>query len=482
MSNTSSESRQTRRRTSTIQRVMARRRRLSSMDDSYIPALLYTRRRHSSVTATMTTAGDTQHASVTSGSLSSSLSSSSSSPSSSGSCGQYHHFDTRSSHVTLGSRVGSRVGSIDIPTIDETHTTDATVPLPIFTATTSSSDSQSQSDAIASTDHTTVTNDNFESKATTKRCGNALRYNSTSTLFVSSTMAVPNRTACLETMAHIIRNEYLQSTCATPTAYDEPHSGNRYASPVQSSSSTHTPTTAGWHPTLTPVQAVRHHAISGAPASSTTAADVKLNAALAAFDIPSTERVLICCQHIYDSCQLEIDCIVMSLLYIQRLLDSGVPMTPKNWRPIVLTAFLLASKVWDDLSMWNVDFASLIPAFTLKKVNAWEVQFLSDTDYNVIVLASEYVDCYFALRDRFESPLAARSQAGDSKNNTSQQSDSINSSNGNHVPLDVEAAHRLQVNSAKARLANNKEERRKRAVTFDALDLVPPSRPLHVIN
>jgi hypothetical protein len=62
---------------------------------------------------------------------------------------------------------------------------------------------------------------------------------------------------------------------------------------------------------------------------------------------------------------------------------------------------VLASKVWDDLSMWNCDFSKIGPsgmAFTLQRTNELEVALLSALEYRVKVGASEYAKYYFLLR------------------------------------------------------------------------------------
>jgi hypothetical protein len=58
----------------------------------------------------------------------------------------------------------------------------------------------------------------------------------------------------------------------------------------------------------------------------------------------------------------------------------------------------MASKVWDDLSMWNVDFSQVYPSFDLARVNALELAMLEALKYVIRVSASEYAKYYFHLR------------------------------------------------------------------------------------
>lgn len=55
---------------------------------------------------------------------------------------------------------------------------------------------------------------------------------------------------------------------------------------------------------------------------------------------------------IFDKLQLSTECAIIGLVYTERLLQTGVPLHARNWRPVVLSAVLTASKVWDDLSRY----------------------------------------------------------------------------------------------------------------------------------
>jgi hypothetical protein len=58
----------------------------------------------------------------------------------------------------------------------------------------------------------------------------------------------------------------------------------------------------------------------------------------------------------------------------------------------------MASKVWDDLSFWNVDFSLVCPEFTLARLNELESSMLEALGYVIKVPAGEYAKYYFHAR------------------------------------------------------------------------------------
>ena len=52
----------------------------------------------------------------------------------------------------------------------------------------------------------------------------------------------------------------------------------------------------------------------------------------------------------------------MTLVYVERFeAVSGVALTPDNWQRLAVTCMMLASKVWDDDSYENDEFAKACP-------------------------------------------------------------------------------------------------------------------------
>ena len=89
------------------------------------------------------------------------------------------------------------------------------------------------------------------------------------------------------------------------------------------------------------------------------------------------------------------------MIYVERLLKAArgkIRLRAGNWRPVLLSCMIMASKVCDDLSMWNADFGHICAEFTLPRINALEAALLKAYGFNATVAASEYAKYSFHLR------------------------------------------------------------------------------------
>ncbi|CBJ30826.1 calcium-dependent protein kinase [Ectocarpus siliculosus] len=118
------------------------------------------------------------------------------------------------------------------------------------------------------------------------------------------------------------------------------------------------------------------------------------------FNDPPGMEVLEFYSYVFKTAQLEKDCVIMSLVYIERVLTETagkLRIFRKNWRSVVLCGLILASKIWDDLSMWNCDF-SKVGRCSLRRINELEVAVLQVLQYNVRVASSLFASYYFRMR------------------------------------------------------------------------------------
>eukprot|EP00953_Heterococcus_sp_UTEX-ZZ885_P031925 16699-Heterococcus_DN1.PRE.4 len=193
---------------------------------------------------------------------------------------------------------------------------------------------------------------------------------------------------------------------------------------------------------------------------------------------PSLSEITAFFRHIYHKSKLNVDCIILSLIYVERLLkdtQGQLRPTAKNWKSLLMASLILASKVRahtymhklllyidvvlhryshvferaiasstkqqqhlslcnsvgvmlqqvsDDLSFWNVDFCQVERSFTLARINALEVAVLEALKFNVAVGASEYGKYYFALRQM--SAKSEQTSSSKDKDNSDASSTTAN--------------------------------------------------------
>jgi hypothetical protein len=114
---------------------------------------------------------------------------------------------------------------------------------------------------------------------------------------------------------------------------------------------------------------------------------------------PSCEVIEEFLIELFQAQDLSPECGVMSVVYIERLVNfTGITLHASNWRRILLGALLLSAKVWEDLAVWNVDFLSLFPNLSLSDLNRLEREYLISLNYTVALTASVYARYYFQLR------------------------------------------------------------------------------------
>ena len=93
------------------------------------------------------------------------------------------------------------------------------------------------------------------------------------------------------------------------------------------------------------------------------------------------------------------------------MINGGIEIRYCNWKPLLFTAILLASKFWEDIYFWNVDYVDALAIYNLKSINRMESEFVSLCEYNLFVSADLYAQYYLAVREISNVILAPPAQA-----------------------------------------------------------------------
>jgi len=125
-------------------------------------------------------------------------------------------------------------------------------------------------------------------------------------------------------------------------------------------------------------------------------------------DKPSEETVEKFVKALFKVGQLAPESLIMAVAYMERIeKNSRFHLFPYNWRRTLLSALILASKVWEDQAVWNIDFIELFPLTTPSDLGQLEKKILALLGFDVSLKASEYAKIYFDIRAKSANHCAA---------------------------------------------------------------------------
>lgn len=60
--------------------------------------------------------------------------------------------------------------------------------------------------------------------------------------------------------------------------------------------------------------------------------------------------IILFMRKVFEKMQLATECIIISLIYLEKvMINGGIEIRYCNWKPLLFTAILLASKFWEDI-------------------------------------------------------------------------------------------------------------------------------------
>ena len=115
---------------------------------------------------------------------------------------------------------------------------------------------------------------------------------------------------------------------------------------------------------------------------------------------PDPQSIFEFCANIMILTKMEKEVIIISLIYIERLIfNTGFIINSRNWRKIIFIALIIASKIWDDDSLENIHYSQVFTHLRIGEINLLERTFLELINYKVFIKFSEYMKYYLSIKN-----------------------------------------------------------------------------------
>ena len=118
---------------------------------------------------------------------------------------------------------------------------------------------------------------------------------------------------------------------------------------------------------------------------------------------PKTSEVLKFLLTAFRDYRLPNELAILAVIYLERLAAGGTELRQWNWKPILLSALLVASKVWEDVCTMNVDISKCNSVYSLQAVSLMEHAFVDSISWRFIVKPQEYEQVDYSLKQAIHS-------------------------------------------------------------------------------
>merc|ERR1719201_856946 len=105
--------------------------------------------------------------------------------------------------------------------------------------------------------------------------------------------------------------------------------------------------------------------------------------------------------------QMQPEASIVALVYLDRFSEkSGEVVSADNWRRLIFTSLILASKVWDEVPFNNNEIAQISPTYSLEELQTFERIFVQALEFDLSVHDTEYGKVQQRLLNLESKPLA----------------------------------------------------------------------------
>jgi hypothetical protein len=93
------------------------------------------------------------------------------------------------------------------------------------------------------------------------------------------------------------------------------------------------------------------------------------------YKVPTEDEAYLFIQPILQKLRVKPESGVLALVYIEKLIsNTGLTMDTFIWRKVVLSCIILATKVYEELAVWNADFKEVFPSLSVHDLNRIEME------------------------------------------------------------------------------------------------------------